>query len=54
MSWVIREKTTGRVICETFDARKVAALNTDRYEAVPVQQHLAEINAQIKREAGAA
>lgn len=43
-SWVLREKATGRVIAETFDRKKVDALNTERYEAVPVQQHLAEIN----------
>jgi hypothetical protein len=36
MSWVIREKSTGRVICETFSAKAVAALNTAKYEAVPI------------------
>ena len=43
-SWVIREKDTGRVVMETFDRAKVDALNTEKYEAVPAQQHLAEIN----------
>lgn len=43
-SWVLRETVTGRVIAETFDANKVAALNTARYEAVPVVQHLHEVN----------
>lgn len=43
-SWVLRETATGRVIAETFDANKVAALNTARYEAVPVVQHLHEVN----------
>lgn len=52
-SWVIREKGTGRVICETFDARKVAALNTARYEAVPILQHLQEFNASVKASATA-
>ena len=47
-SWVIREKDTGNVVIETFDKKKVAALNTDKYEAVPVQQHLGELNAAIK------
>lgn len=44
-SWVIREKATGTVICETFDARKVKALNTERYEAVPIVEYLASLNA---------
>ena len=48
MSWVLRERATGRVICETFDERKVKALNTERYEAVPILQHLQEVNAKIK------
>ena len=44
-SWVIREKGTGKVIAETFDRKKVAALNTEKYEAVPIAQHLASLNA---------
>lgn len=44
-SWVIREKATGAVVMETFDRKKVDALNTAKYEAVPVEQHLASINA---------
>lgn len=47
-SWVIREKDTGNVVMETFDKKKVDALNTSKYEAVPVQQHLGELNAAIK------
>lgn len=47
-SWVIRNKQTGEVIMETFDKKKVDALNTDKFEAVPIQQHLAEVNASIK------
>lgn len=43
-SWVIREKATGKVITETFDQRKANAINKERYEAVPAQQHLAELN----------
>ena len=43
-SWVIREKSTGRVICETFDKRKVDALNTAKYEAVPILEYLVSIN----------
>lgn len=43
-SWVIREKDTGRVIAETFNRSLVDALNTVRYEAVPITEHLASIN----------
>lgn len=43
-SWIIRDKETGSVVMETYDRAKVEALNTERYEAVPAQQHLAEIN----------
>lgn len=48
-SWVIREKGAGgRVIVETFDRAKVEALNTAKYEAVPIQEYLGEINRRIR------
>lgn len=43
-SWVIREKESGRVICETFSERVVSALNATKYEAVPILQYLQEVN----------
>lgn len=43
-SWVIREKDTGAVIMETYDKNKVDILNTSKYEAVPINEHLAGIN----------
>ena len=43
-SWVIKEKGTGRIVAETFDKRKVDRLNTDKYEAVPIGEHLASLN----------
>ena len=43
-SWVIRERSTGRVIMETFNAKLVAALNTVRYEAVPILEYLQSLN----------
>lgn len=43
-SWVIRETATGRVILETYSRAFVGALNTARYEAVPILQHLQEFN----------
>ena len=47
-SWVIRNKATGEVICETFDERKVVALNTAKYEAIPIRQYLEELNRKTK------
>lgn len=43
-SWIIREKATGRVICETFERRTVDALNTAKYEAVPILEYLQSLN----------
>jgi hypothetical protein len=44
MSWIIRNKATGEVLMETFSARLVAALNTAKYEAVPIRDYLAFLN----------
>lgn len=43
-SWVIREKATNAVVMETFDRAKVAALNTEKYEAVPILEYLGALN----------
>lgn len=48
-SWVIREKATGNVLFETFDKKKVDALNTARYEAVPIGEYLASLNRQSQK-----
>lgn len=45
-SWVIRNKATKEVLFETFDQAKVKALNTAKYEAVPIQEYLGSINGQ--------
>jgi hypothetical protein len=52
-SWVIREKATGQVILETFDKKKVDALNTQRYEAVPIREHLAGLSQKPEASSGA-
>ena len=44
-SWVIRNKHTGKVLAETFSVKTVDALNTAKYEAVPIYQYLASLNA---------
>jgi hypothetical protein len=43
-SWVIREKTTKKVVLETFNAQLVELLNTAKYEAVPILEYLQEVN----------
>ncbi len=43
-SWGIRRKEDGRGICETFDWRKITALNTEKYEAIPIVEYLASLN----------
>jgi hypothetical protein len=43
-SWVIKNKQTVEVMFETFDREKVKALNTDKYVAVPITEHLASLN----------
>jgi len=43
-SWVIREKSSGRVVRETFSAKVVVVLNTARYEAVPILEYLQSLN----------
>ena len=35
---------------ETYDYKKVAALNTSRYKAVPIQEHLEGLNSNNKLE----
>jgi hypothetical protein len=50
-SWVIREKATGKVVMETFDKAKVNALNTEKYEAVPVAKYLGDLNKSTKEDA---
>lgn len=46
-SWVIREKANKAVVFETWSPKLVAALNTDKYEAVPIQQYLGSLNRAI-------
>ncbi len=43
-SWVIRNKKNGDVIAETFSDKIVNALNTAKYEAVPIYQYLVSLN----------
>lgn len=46
-SWVIRNRETKAVVCETFNPHVVTALNTAKYEAVTIGNYLAELNRAI-------
>lgn len=43
-SFVIIERDTRRVVCETFDRSVVDSLNTARYIAVAIGPYLASLN----------
>lgn len=43
-SWIIRNKDTREVVCETFNPQVVANLNTAKYEAVPILEYLQSLN----------
>lgn len=50
-SWVIKERDTGSIIMETFKKKVVDALNTSKYQAVPIQEHLAGLNKELRESA---
>lgn len=43
-SWIVRNKETGETIMETAQKSVADKVNTDKYEVVPAQQHLAELS----------
>jgi len=43
-SWVICDRQTGSAVFETFRRCVAEAINTDRYEVVPIGEYLARIN----------
>lgn len=43
-SWVIREKSSGKVVLETFSRKIVDAINTAKYEAVDTHTYLVSLN----------
>lgn len=49
-SWVVREKATGNVLLETFNKSTADAINKEKYDAVPIQEHLASLNKPAKAE----
>lgn len=47
-SWVIVDKATRTAIFETFKASTAQAINTAKYEAMPIEDYLIEFNAKVK------
>jgi hypothetical protein len=43
-SWVIRNKVTKEVLFETFSPEIASAVNREKYEAVPILEHLVSLN----------
>ena len=43
-SWVIRERATGRALFETFNPKVALAINTAKFEAVPILEYLQSLN----------
>lgn len=48
-SWIITEKATGNAIAETFLRHVAEAVNTEKYEAVPIMEYLQGLNRKIRR-----
>lgn len=49
-SWVIRDLATGAAVLETFEEKVLPFLNTTKYEAVPILQHLQELNQALRKQ----
>jgi len=43
-SWVIKERSTGRVIFETFTESVANSAKKNGYDVVPIKEHLASLN----------
>jgi hypothetical protein len=53
-SWILRRRSTGEAIAETFLAHVAAAINTDKYEAAPIDDYLGELNRKARAGTGQA
>lgn len=47
-SWVVKEKSTGKPIFETWDSRIPERLNKKKYVAQPILEYLGEFNKSVK------
>lgn len=49
MSWIVKRKSDGAVLFETFSEKIVKALNREKYEAMPILDYLQDLNRQIAK-----
>jgi len=49
-SWIISDRTTGKVVFETFSEAKASQVNQDRYAVHTAHEWLASLNKRIKTE----
>jgi hypothetical protein len=47
-SWVLVRLADNKAIAETYLRHVAAAINTEKYKAVPVGEYLADLNRRIK------
>lgn len=47
-SWVIVNRATGAPVLETWSRAIVAAINTAKHKAVPIEEYLIGVNAAIR------
>ncbi len=50
-SWVIRNKETHEAVFETFNEKTAQAINTAKYEAVPILGYLQSLNRRVAQDA---
>ena len=50
-SWVIIRKSDKEIMCEVFDEKFIKHLNTEKYEARPISDHLHTVNREASRTA---
>lgn len=43
-SWVIKRRADGAVMFETYSEATARAINTEKYEAVPILEYLQSLN----------
>jgi hypothetical protein len=46
--WVIVRKSTEEAVFETFNKKTAGAINQEKYRAVPILEHLGNINKRIR------
>lgn len=48
-SWIIVAKATGKPVCELYNARNVARINTEKYQVYTAHEWLAHYNKTIAK-----